>query len=277
MWDLATRPRVAATAAHEAEAHAGHNGHDESDSDVELMHEKGPRGEDLVFENIEDPKVQQLTPGAKISGYLSVVIMALACIYSWILLLNTAGLISVAPLLPTQGISLTQISYAWCQNIDATNNCFGLGSYVIAFHLDNLTIVMLVVVTSITLLVQFYSQGYMERSAGYARFFAYLSLLAFSMLMIVFAANFLVIFIGWELVGLSSYLLIGFWFNKRSKPAEDRLSPASASIEAFIANRVGDVGFIIGIMILFVNTGTFNLASCQQPSCTWTRRCSPLP
>ena len=260
MWDLATRGRVAANAAHDAEAHAGHNGHDESDSDVELMHEKGPRGEDLVFEDIEDPKVPELTMGAKLSGYLSVVIMALACIYAWILLLNTAGLISVAPQLPTQGISLSQISYPWCQNIDATNNCFGLGSYIIAFHLDRLAIVMLVVVTSVTLLVQFYSQGYMERSAGYARFFAYLSLFAFSMLMIVFAANFLVIFIGWELVGLSSYLLIGFWFNKRSKPAEDRLSPASASIEAFIVNRVGDVGFIIGIMILFVNTGTFNFS-----------------
>jgi len=142
MWDLATRGRVATQAAHEAEAHAGHNGHDESDSDVELMHEKGPRGEDLVFEDIEDPKVPQLTMGAKISGYLSVVIMALACIYAWILMLNTAGLISVAPPLPTQGISLTQISYAWCQNIDATNNCFGLGSYVIAFHLDNLAIVV---------------------------------------------------------------------------------------------------------------------------------------
>ena len=225
MWDLATRRRVTANAAHEAEAHAEHNGHDESDSDVELMHEKGPRGEDLVFENIEDPKVPELTPGAKLSGYLSVIIMAVACIYAWILMLNTAGLISVAPPLPTQGSSLSQISYAWCQNIDATNNCFGLGSYVIAFHLDNLAIVMLVVVTSITLLVQFYSQGYVERSAGYARFFAYLSLFAFSMLTIVFAANFLVIFIGWELVGLSSYLLIGFWFNKRSKPAEDRLSP----------------------------------------------------
>jgi NADH-quinone oxidoreductase subunit L len=260
MWDLATRGRVAATAAHETEAHAEHNGHDESHSDVELMYEKGPRGEDLVFENIEDPKVPRLTMGAKVSGYLSVVIMALACIYSWILMLNTAGEISIAPMLPTQGISLTQISYAWCQNIDATNNCFGLGSYVIAFHLDNLTIVMLAVVTSITLLVQFYSQGYMERSAGYARFYAYLSLFAFSMLMIVFAANFLVIFIGWELVGLSSYLLIGFWFNKKEKPSEDRLSPASASIEAFITNRVGDVGFIIGIMILFVSTGTFNFS-----------------
>ncbi len=257
MWDLATRGRVAAAAEHEAEAHAEH---DESHSDVELMHEKGPHGEDLVFEDIEDPKVPRLTMGARVSGYLSVVIMGLACIYSWVLLLNTVGEISIAPMLPTQGISLTQISYAWCQNIDATNNCFGLGSYVIAFHLDNLTIVMLVVVTSITLLVQFYSQGYMENSAGYARFFAYLSLFAFSMLMIVFAANFLVIFIGWELVGLSSYLLIGFWFNKRAKPAEDRLSPASASVEAFITNRVGDVGFIIGIMILFASTGTFNFS-----------------
>src|SRR5216683_1072257 len=187
MWDLATRGHVAATAAHEIEAHAGHNGHDESDGDIELMHEKGPGGEDLVFEDIEDPKVPQLTMGAQVSGYLSVVIMGLACIYSWILLLNTAGTISIAPMLPTQGISLTQISYAWCQNIDATNNCFGLGSYLIAFHLDYLTIVMLVVVTTVTLLVQYYSQGYMERSAGYARFFAYLSLFAFSMLMIVFA------------------------------------------------------------------------------------------
>lgn len=261
MWDLATRGRVAAIAGHEVEAHAEH---DESHSDVELMHEKGPRGEDLVFENREDPKVPHLTMGARVSGYLSVVIMGLACIYSWILVLNTSGVISIAPLLPVQGISLTQISFAWCQNIDATNNCFGLGSYVIAFHLDNLTIVMLAVVTSITLLVQFYSQGYMENSAGYARFFSYLSLFAFSMLMIVFAANFLVIFVGWELVGLSSYLLIGFWFNKRSKPAEDRLSPASAGVEAFIANRVGDVGFIIGIMILFVSTGTFNFS--QLPS-----------
>ena len=264
MWDLATRGRIAAKAEHETEAHAGHDGLDESESDVELIHEKGPRGEDLIFEDREDPKVPQLTMGAKLSGYLSVIIMALACIYAWILLLNTIGLISVAPSLPTQGISLTQISYAWCQNIDATNNCFGLGSYIISFHLDNLAIIMLVVVTSITLLVQFYSQGYMERSAGYARFFAYLSLFAFSMLVIVFAANFLVIFIGWELVGLSSYLLIGFWFNKRSKPAEDRLSPSSAAVEAFIVNRVGDVGFIIGIMILFVSTGTFSFS--QMPT-----------
>ena len=249
MWDLATRQRVAAaTAEHEAEEHG------EADGDFQLMHMKGPRGEDLVFEDIEDPKVPRLTPGARVSGYLSIVIMALACIYSWILLLNTAGVISIAPPLPAQGISLGQISYGWCQG----SFCQGLTSYTISFHLDNLAIAMMVVVTTVSLLVQFYSQGYMENSAGYARFFSYLSLFAFSMLMIVFAENFLVIFVGWELVGLSSYLLIGFWINKRAKPEEDRLSPASAAIEAFITNRVGDVGFFIGIMILFANTGTFN-------------------
>ncbi|MDQ6659572.1 MAG: NADH-quinone oxidoreductase subunit L, partial [Chloroflexota bacterium] len=82
----------------------------------------------------------------------------------------------------------------------------------------------------------------------------------FSMLVIVFAENFLVMFIGWELVGISSYLLIGFWINKKAKPAEDRLSPASAAIEAFITTRVGDVGFMIGIMILFANTHTFQFS-----------------
>lgn len=256
MWDLATRGQVAAAAAHEVGEHAEH---DESHSDVELIHEKGPRGEDLVFENIEDPKVPNLTMGARVSGYLGVLIMGLACLYSWVLLLNSTGLLSIAPPLPAQGISLTQISYAWCQNI-IPNNCVGLGSYVIAFHLDNLAIAMMVVVTTVSLLVQFYSQGYMENSAGYARFFSYLSLFAFSMLMIVFAENFLVIFVGWELVGLSSYLLIGFWINKKAKPDEDRLSPSSAAVEAFITNRVGDVGFIIGIMILFVNTGTFTFS-----------------
>jgi len=166
MWDLATRGRIAATTGHEVEVHAEH---DESHSDVELMHEKGPRGEDLVFEDIEDPKVPHLTMGARVSGYLGIIIIGLACLYSWVLLLNTAGVLSIAPPLPSQGISLTQISYAWCQNI-VPNNCLGLGSYVVAFHLDNLAIAMMVVVTTVSLLVQFYSQGYMENSAGLCAF-----------------------------------------------------------------------------------------------------------
>ena len=263
IWDLLSRPRVAAATTH-AEVHAvaehgaGGETHAEHESDVELIETTGPHGEKIILENDEDPKVPQLTPGARWSGYLGVIIIALACLYSWLILLASAGILPGVPPLPPGGINLSAISYTWLQQSTA--------SYVIDFRLNNLAIAMMVVVTTISLLVQFYSQGYMENSAGYARFFAYLSLFAFSMLMIVFAANFLVIFIGWELVGLSSYLLIGFWINKKAKPAEDRLSPASASIEAFIANRVGDVGFLIGIMILFVNTGTFNFADLAGPA-----------
>lgn len=263
IWDLLSRPRVAAATTH-AEAHVvaehGADGetHAEHESDVELIETTGPHGEKIILENDEDPKVLQLTPGARWSGYLGVIIMALACLYSWLILLASAGILPGVPPLPPGGINLNAISYTWLQQSTA--------SYVIGFRLNNLAIAMMVVVTTISLLVQFYSQGYMEKSAGYARFFAYLSLFAFSMLMIVFAANFLVIFIGWELVGLSSYLLIGFWINKKAKPAEDRLSPATAAVEAFITNRVGDVGFLIGIMILFVNTGTFDFATLAAPA-----------
>ena len=266
IWDLLSRPHEEAATAHEdahaveeqhggdSETHAEHNG------DIELIETTGPHGEKIILEDLEDPKVPQLTTGAKVSGYLGILIMALACLYSWIILLASTGVLPIAPPLPPGGIHLSAISYTWLQQPGPTAN------YLIGFRLNNLAIAMMVVVTSVSLLVQFYSQGYMEDSAGYARFYAYLSLFAFSMLMIVFAENFLVIFIGWELVGLSSYLLIGFWINKKAKPAEDRLSPASASIEAFIVNRVGDVGFIIGIMILFVNTGTFNFADLAGPA-----------
>jgi NADH-quinone oxidoreductase subunit L len=200
----------------------------------------------------DNPTVPYLTPWARASGYLSIFLMLLACLYSWLLLFASLGLLPGVPRLPAGGIPL--FSYSWSSDP-------AFQAYTIAFHLDNLALAMTVVVTTVSLLVQFYSQGYMADSAGYARFFAYLSLFAFSMLTIVFAANFLVIFVGWELVGLSSYLLIGFWINKRAKPAEERPSPANAALQAFIMNRIGDVGFIIGIMILFATTGTFDFAT----------------
>jgi NADH-quinone oxidoreductase subunit L len=243
VWDMLSRPRVSAAEAHSGDAHAEAH-------DVEAKGSEGDDQGEHSLDDDEDPKVVHLSMGALVSGYVGIVIMALACLYSWLLLLSTAGVIAIAPPLPPGGI--TVLSYDWFVQ--------GTASYIVSFHLDNLAIAMMVVVTTITLLVQFYSQGYMENSAGYARFFSYLSLFSFSMLTIVFAQNFLVIFIGWELVGLSSYLLIGFWINKRAKPAEDRPQPASAAIQAFIVNRIGDVGFIIGIMILFVNTGTFEFS-----------------
>jgi NADH-quinone oxidoreductase subunit L len=121
----------------------------------------------------------------------------------------------------------------------------------IGFFVDNLTAVLLIVVTTIGMLVHIYSIGYMSHDNGYWRFFAYLNLFMFSMLLLVLADNFLLVFAGWELVGLSSYLLIGFWFHKRSA--------ALASKKAFIVNRVGDVGFALGIFAIWVTTGTLNI------------------
>ena len=105
----------------------------------------------------------------------------------------------------------------------------------VGFLVDRLSAYMLVVVTFVSLLVHIYSIGYMEGDSGYTRFFSYISGFTFAMLSLVLANNFLLLFFGWEGVGLVSYLLIGFWFKKESANF--------ASLKAFIANRVGDLGF----------------------------------
>jgi proton-translocating NADH-quinone oxidoreductase chain L len=219
-------------------------GSEVSDHDAHDAHGHG-------LDDDEDPKVPHLSTGAKASAYVAMIFMAFACVYSWVLLFTSA---SGSVPMPEGGVQV--LSYDWAS--------FGGITYTLAFHLDQLGIAMLVVVTTISLLVQFYSQGYMDNSAGYARFYSYLSLFVFSMLVIIFAQNFLVIFIGWELVGLSSYLLIGFWINKKAKPEEQRPSPSSAALQAFVMNRIGDVGFIIGIMTLFAITGTFDFVGIHD-------------
>jgi NADH-quinone oxidoreductase subunit L len=127
----------------------------------------------------------------------------------------------------------------------------GALSIDVGFVVDNLSAVLLIVVTTIGMLVHVYSIGYMRHDPGYWRFFAYLNLFMVSMLLLVLADSWLVVFVAWEGVGLCSYLLIGFWYRKRTA--------AEASKKAFITNRVGDVGFALGIMAIFVNTGTLNI------------------
>ena len=118
---------------------------------------------------------------------------------------------------------------------------------------DNLTAVMLLVVTGVGFLIHLYSVGYMHGDPGYARFFAYLNLFVFSMTMLVLAGNFLLLYVFWEAVGLCSYLLIGFWYT--------RDSAATAGKKAFIVNRVGDFGFGLGIMWLWTALGTLDYAA----------------
>jgi NADH-quinone oxidoreductase subunit L len=134
---------------------------------------------------------------------------------------------------------------------------------------DPLTACLLIVVTTIGLLVHLYSIGYMSHDPGYWRFFAYLNLFMFSMLLLILADNWLVVFVAWELVGLSSYLLIGFWYRKRSA--------ALAAKKAFIVNRVGDVGFALGIMAIFLNTGTLNVRESIEVLVSPTLAAFPIP
>jgi NADH-quinone oxidoreductase subunit L len=123
-------------------------------------------------------------------------------------------------------------------------------------RLDRLSLLMMLVVTGVASLIHIYSWGYMREDAGFSRFFACLSLFTFSMLGIVLANNFVELFIFWELVGVSSYLLIGFWF--------ERPQAADAGKKAFITNRLGDFGFILGILTVWAVLGSLNFGELQQ-------------
>ncbi len=122
--------------------------------------------------------------------------------------------------------------------------------FEVGFLVDNLTALMMVVVTGVSLMVHIYTIGYMHDDPGYQRFFSYISLFTFSMLMLVMANNFMQLFFGWEAVGLVSYLLIGFWFKRESA--------IFANLKAFLVNRVGDFGFLLGIAAVLMYTGSLD-------------------
>src|SRR6188768_3281071 len=172
-------------------------------------------------------------------------VIAIFAVWVAAMMLVVNVLSGAAPLLPGSEDSHGYV-VDWFTWIPADNFTVNVG-----FVVDALTASLLIVVTTIGLLVHVYSIGYMSHDPGYWRFFAYLNLFMFSMLLLVLAANFLVVFVAWELVGLCSYLLIGFWYRKRSA--------ALAAKKAFIVNRVGDVGFILGILLIFVSLGTLDI------------------
>ncbi len=137
-----------------------------------------------------------------------------------------------------------------------------VGGLTVGFDLlvDQLTVVMLLVVTGVGFLVHVYSVGYMLGDTRFARFFAYLNLFLASMLVLVLGSNLLTLFLGWELVGLSSYLLIGFWFEKREY--------ATAAKKAFITNRVGDVAFMVAMFLAFATLGTLDILAIVEAAPT---------
>ncbi|MDU0342845.1 NADH-quinone oxidoreductase subunit L [Bosea rubneri] len=167
--------------------------------------------------------------GARASEIVTTALLLVAALLSWVALFQVGF-----------GSGTTRIQVAtWLASADLRVDW--------AFRIDTLTVVMLVVVNSVSSLVHLYSIGYMHEDPHRPRFFAYLSLFTFAMLMLVTADNLVQMFFGWEGVGLASYLLIGFWYQKPSANA--------AAMKAFIVNRVGDFGFLLGIFLVFVLFG----------------------
>ncbi|SVD29658.1 uncharacterized protein METZ01_LOCUS382512, partial [marine metagenome] len=157
----------------------------------------------------------------------------------------------------TLGIAVSFFTNVFVNNgqpiLETSVRWFSTGSFSVnlGFLINNEAAIMLLVVALISFLVHLYSVGYMQGDPRYSRYFAYLGIFTFSMNGIVLADSLMMMYIFWELVGLSSYLLIGFWFEKDSA--------ADACKKAFLTNRVGDIGMFIGIMILFFTIGTFQI------------------
>ena len=170
--------------------------------------------------------------GRRVSHSLTIAGVALSFVLSAMTLWSVA----------MEGARFNQTIYTWM--------VVGGLKMEIGFLIDGLTAMMMCVVTFVSLMVHIYTVGYMAEDDGYNRFFAYISLFTFSMLMLVMSNNMLQLFFGWEAVGLVSYLLIGFWFNKPSA--------IFANMKAFLVNRVGDFGFILGIGLLLAYSGSLN-------------------
>ena len=142
-------------------------------------------------------------------------------------------------------------------------------SFQIGFLIDSLTVTMMLVVTFVSLMVHIYTIGYMQEDPGYQRFFSYISLFTFSMLMLVMSNNFMQLFFGWEAVGLVSYLLIGFWYT--------RPTAIYANLKAFLVNRVGDFGFLLGIALVLMVFGTLQYDAVFANAASHAGDLAPIP
>src|SRR3982750_4151344 len=162
------------------------------------------------------------------------------------------GLPAIAFALAVQTfVDLRAAAYAPIIDVAYTWASIAGQSFEVGFYFDRLTTVMALIVTGVGSLIHVYSVGYMHKDPGFARFFAYLNLFLFFMLLLVLGRSLLILFVGWEGVGLASYLLIGFWYED---PAN-----AAAGKKAFITNRIGDAGFLLGMFVLFTVFGTLDI------------------
>jgi NADH-quinone oxidoreductase subunit L len=190
-------------------------------------------------------------PYPRLSGYVTIAAVGTAFLFA---------LWALDSVIDTDGQALHFGTYEWLA-IHADNPILRqLGGPDLAINvglrIDGLSAIMLVVVTSVSLLVQVYSQGYMDGDTGYSRYFAWMSLFTAAMLGLVMVDSILIMYVFWELVGLGSYLLIGFWFHKKSA--------GDAAKKAFLTTRLGDIGFLLAILLIWTKTDTFNIPVIQQ-------------
>ena len=203
----------------------------------------------LDFTVMEGVQVAWLAPAACILAFVLITLMRLFDS-------KLGALISIVGI--ASGFAIFLYVYSQFNNSGAeefAREWFSIGSteITIGIAIDQLSVVMLGVVTFVALLVQIYSVSYMEEESRFGWYFGVHSLFAASMLILVLANNLLLLYVAWELVGLCSYLLIGFWYEKRSA--------AEAAKKAFITTRIGDVGLLIGIILLYGTAGTFDTST----------------
>ena len=190
-------------------------------------------------------------PFPKLSGWVTIAAIGTAFVFA---------LWTLASVIDADGHALAFGSYEWL-SIDTSNLLLqqvGGPSLTVdlALRIDGLSAIMLVIVTSVSLLVQIYSQGYMQGDGGYSRYYAYMSLFTAAMLGLIMVDSIILVYVFWELVGLGSYLLIGFWFDKKSA--------GDAAKKAFLTTRLGDVGFLLAILLIWTKTNTFSIPLLQE-------------
>jgi NADH-quinone oxidoreductase subunit L len=202
--------------------------------------------------------------GSRLPRWLVSTIGLLAPFLSFVLVLNAYALTSISAASCTGCGPVAAAPLPYVETFPYPWIAIGGLRADFSFFLDPLSLVMLLVVTGVGFLIHIYSVGYMAHEEGYARYFSFLNLFLFFMTVLVLAGNVLLMFVGWEGVGLASYLLIGFYFK--------RASAAAAGKKAFIVNRIGDFGFLIGIFLIVVNFGTLNfhqIAAVLALRATW--------
>ncbi|HUF25866.1 MAG TPA: NADH-quinone oxidoreductase subunit L [Gemmatimonadaceae bacterium] len=211
----------------------GHTGHEPDEHAIQHAERSGGHG--------DDSHAIVPHPFAAVTSLVGPLVMILAFgLAAWIFWDMLQAAPAAAPYIQTY--------YVWMPAGDLQVNA--------AFQLDQLSIAIVLVVTGVGMLIHLFSVGYMREDPGYPRYFAYLNLFVFFMLVLVLGANYPVMFVGWEGVGLCSYLLIGFWFSEKAN--------ADAGKKAFIVNRIGDFGFLIAMFLLFANFGVLDFAALQE-------------